>query len=188
MSNLGGNSMSEDTDRSNNLQGDPGADGTNGTNGTNGTDGADGADGAGTVVSIVGGTNCSVDSSDVANPIVNADDQSVTKIDISSFIQGVLEDSEKVSTFVVTTAATLPSALSNSKAYAEVVATANATIDVQVNDVSKGSINFALGANAATFTFASPVVLIVGDRIQLIAQGTADATLADVSITIRGTL
>lgn len=188
MSNLGGNSLSEETDRSNNLQGDPGADGIDGTNGTNGTDGADGQDGAGTVVSIVGGTNCSVDSSDAANPIVNADDQSATKIDVGTFIQGVFTDSEKLATFLVSTIATLPTALANSKAYAEVVSTAAATIDVQVNGVSKGSIDFATATAVATFTFTSPVVLAVGDRIQLIAQGTADATLADVSITLRGTL
>jgi hypothetical protein len=88
----------------------------------------------------------------------------------------------------VGTAFTLPSALANSKAYAEVVPTANATIDVQVNGVSKGSINIALGANVATFTFASPVAVVAGDRIQLIGQGTADATMADVSFTLRGTL
>jgi hypothetical protein len=88
----------------------------------------------------------------------------------------------------VGTAFTLPSALANSKAYAEVVPTANAAIDIQVNGVSKGSIDIALGNNVATFTFASPVVLSAGDRIQFIAQGTADATLADVSFTLRGTL
>ncbi len=84
MSNLGGNSQSEETDRSNNLQGADGADGADGTNGTNG---ADGADGAGTVVSIVGGTNCSVDSSDAANPIVNADTQATAtaKGDLEGF-------------------------------------------------------------------------------------------------------
>lgn len=67
MSNLGGNSPSEDVDKSNNLQGDDGADGTNGTNGTNGIDGNDGV-----VQTVVGGTNVTVDATDPANPIVNA--------------------------------------------------------------------------------------------------------------------
>lgn len=59
MSKLGGNSPSADTDKSNNVTGAPGA------------PGAPGADGV--VATVVGGTNCSVDAGDPANPIVNAD-------------------------------------------------------------------------------------------------------------------
>ena len=66
MSRLGGNSPSADTDKSNNLKGDPG---------TNGTDGTDGSDGV--VASVVAGTNIdSIDNTDPANPIINAATQS----------------------------------------------------------------------------------------------------------------
>ena len=54
------------TDGTNGTNGTDGTDGIDGTNGTNGTDGADGV-----VLTVVGGTNITVDSSDPANPIVN---------------------------------------------------------------------------------------------------------------------
>ena len=69
MSQLGGNSPSADTDKSNNTTGAPGAPGADGV-----------------VQTVVGGTNCSVDSGDAGNPIVNADDQNpnTTKGDIAT--------------------------------------------------------------------------------------------------------
>ena len=141
----------------------------------------------GIVASVVAGTNVtSIDNTDPANPIINVDDMNVNKLDISFFVQGTPTDAEKLATHVATTAFTLPSGLTASKAFAEVVSTANATIDMQVNGVSKGSIDFALGASTATFTFASPVAIAAGDRIQFISQATADSTLADISFTIRG--
>ena len=219
MSNLGGNSPSQDTDRSNNLQGDPGITpnidaGGNWFIGPTDTgvkaagvtpnigagnnwfiDGVDtgvraeGIDGTGIVNSIQAGANiASIDATDPTSPIINATDQSATTVDIGFFVQGVATDAEKLATFVATRTITLPTTLAASQAYAEVVSTAAATIDVQVNAVSKGSIDFALGAATATFTFVAPVVLAAGDRVQFISQGTADATLADMSITIRGTL
>jgi hypothetical protein len=112
----------------------------------------------------------------------------VVNINLGTFLQGVLSDSEKLFTFVATEEFTLPEDLTGSLAYAEVAPTGAATITILVNAVSKGSVNIALGANAATFTFASPVVVAVGDRLQLVAQATADATLADIAITLRGNL
>lgn len=93
MSNLGGNSMSEETDRSNNLQGDKGDTGSTGDTGAQGGQGdtgdtgATGPAGSGTVVTVVGGTNCSVDATDADNPIVNADTQTTntTKGDLEGF-------------------------------------------------------------------------------------------------------
>jgi len=93
MSNLGGNSPSEDTDRSNNLQGDKGdtgatgATGAQGDQGIQGEQGDEGEAGSGTVATVVGGTNCSVDAADAANPIVNADTQvtNTTKGDIEGY-------------------------------------------------------------------------------------------------------
>lgn len=225
MSRLGGNSPSADTDKSNNLKGDPGVNGVTPNIGAgnnwfiDGVDtgvlaegvtptigagpdfnwfigatdtgisaeGSDGADGTGIVNSIQAGAFIdSIDATDPTSPIINGTDQSATKIEISGFIQGAPTDAEKVATYVAAIALTLPASLTDSQAYAEVVSTAAATLDVQVNAVSKGSINFALGAAVATFTFAAPVVLAAGDRIQLIGQGTADDTLADISFTLRG--
>ncbi len=63
-----------------------------------------------------------------------------------------------------------------------------ATIDVLKNAVSIGTISITVGgvitfvtAGATTESFA------IGDIITLVGQATADASMADVSITLRGT-
>lgn len=111
-----------------------------------------------------------------------------TTIDVGAFVAAVPGDAELLLSFVVNRKFTLPVALAGSEAYAETAAAASATIDIQKNTSSVGSINIALGANVATFTFATAVEFAIGDRLQLVNQGTADATLADIGVTLRGNL
>jgi len=184
MSNLGGTSVSEDTDLSNPKVENITAGAGISINDTNPL--APVVTNTG-VHSLVAGTNATVDITDPNNPVINADTQ-VTIIDVSLFVQGAPTDLEKLATFIATKAFTLPASLVGSAAYAEVTATASALISVLVNDVSKGTIDFAIGTAVATFTFASLVTVAIGDRVQLVGQTTADATLADISITLRGTL
>ena len=107
---------------------------------------------------------------------------------VAAFVQGLPGNSEKILSYVATDAYDLPSGLTGSQAYADTAATAAATIDIQKNGVSVGSINFAIGSNTATFTMASATSFAIGDRIAFINQATADTTLADIAITLRGTL
>ena len=110
-------------------------------------------------------------------------------IDIATFIQGLTVDGEKLITYVVNTAFDLPAGLTGSNAYAEVGSTVAATFDVKKNGGSSlGTINFAIGASVATFTFSTLTSFVAGDRLQVVNQATADTTLADVSITLRGNL
>lgn len=90
--------------------------------------------------------------------------------------------------YVAALAFTLPSGLTGSQAKAEVAATAQTDLDVLVNDVSKGTIRFAAGATVATFLWTSAVALVVGDRIEVRAPATPDATLADIAWTLKGAL
>jgi len=60
-----------------------------------------------------------------------------------------------------------------------------ATIDVQVNGVSVGSIEITTGG-VVTWNLAAPVVLAAGDRLALVAPTPADSTLADVLVALRG--
>lgn len=62
---------------------------------------------------------------------------------------------------------------------------AAATIDVQVNGVSKGSISITTGG-AASWTVATDIVLARGDRLALVAPTPADSALADVLVAFRG--
>lgn len=81
---------------------------------------------------------------------------------------------------------TIPVNADESQAEAEVASTGSAVFDIQKNGASVGSFTFASSATA-TFTMASPVTLAQGDRLQIIAPGSQDATLSDVYLTIRGT-
>ena len=118
-----------------------------------------------------------------APPVADAEN-----IEMSIFLAGVPGNAIKISTMIVASGFTLPVSLTGSTGFAEVTATATATVDIKKNGSAIGTVDFAIGTNAATFTFASPVTFVSGDRLQLVNQGTADATLADIAITLRGDL
>ncbi|HEY7034686.1 MAG TPA: hypothetical protein VH482_25330 [Thermomicrobiales bacterium] len=90
--------------------------------------------------------------------------------------------------YVAALAFTLPANLTGSQAVATVGATAQTDVDVRVNGVSKGSLRWAAGATVGGFVWTSAVSVAAGDRIELLAPATPDATLADVTWTLRGVL
>jgi hypothetical protein len=107
--------------------------------------------------------------------------------DIASFYPGVPGSSALLLRFVAPRAVTLPQNLTGSYASAAAATTAQTDIDIRVGGVSKGTVRFAVAATTATFIFANAVSLAAGDVLTLIAPATADATLADISITLAGT-
>jgi hypothetical protein len=108
--------------------------------------------------------------------------------DIAWFSRGQPEASDLIVQFVAVRAFTLPLGLSGSEGY---VATAPAdgskTFDVQKNGSSVGSMTFAQGSNTASFSMASDTSFAAGDRLEVVAPGTQDSALADVSATFKGT-
>jgi hypothetical protein len=73
------------------------------------------------------------------------------------------------------------------RAYAGVSATAEAVLDVHRNGSPIGTITFGTGAATGTFaTAGGAVTFAAGDRLAIINQNPADATLADLSITLLG--
>lgn len=170
------------------IQGEQGLQGIQGEPGVDGADGADGS-GSGIVLSVVAGTNVTVDATDPANPIVSSTDTLPNKVDIGAFVAGVPTDASKIITHTVSTAFTIPAGMTGSQAYAEVAPTATAGLTISKNGGGAlGTVDFALGANTGTFTFVTPTAFATGDRLQIVNQGVADATLADISLTIRGDL
>lgn len=107
--------------------------------------------------------------------------------DFPVYYNGQPGASEVMMKVVCVRAFTLPSGLTLSQGYATTVSTAAATFGLEKNGSSIGSVDFALGASTATFTFVSPVSFAVGDRLELIAPTSQDATLAAISITLAGT-
>lgn len=107
-------------------------------------------------------------------------------IEVATFVGGKPGNSELVNVFVAAGAFTLPSGLTGSRASAGTAATAAASITITKNGASVGSVNFAAGQTVGTFTFTAQTAFSAGDRLGFVAQATADATLADIAVTLKG--
>jgi hypothetical protein len=81
----------------------------------------------------------------------------------------------------------LPADLTDSAAKAKTAATAQTDFDIQIGGVSVGTIRWAAAGASATFIFAAAANVSAGDEIEIFAPATADATLADITWTIKGT-
>ena len=120
--------------------------------------------------------------------VVETADQQAPSLDISFTKTSTPSADEILHSQIFTRAVVLPVGLTGSQAYADVAATAATSLDLQKNGVSFGSIDFAIGSNAGTFTNASEVSFAAGDRLSVIAPNPADATLADLTIALSATL
>lgn len=99
---------------------------------------------------------------------------------------GVTTNGEKMRIKMVR-AVTFPASLTGSSADAGTAATASTTFTLLQNGSSIGTIVFGAGSSSGTITFASPVTFAAGDTFQISAPATADATLADIAFTFKGT-
>lgn len=107
---------------------------------------------------------------------------------IEVFAQGLLLDNETLARYLANTAFTIPSGATNSLCSAGTAATASATLLLKKNGTDFGSIDFSAAGTTGAFTVASDTSFVAGDVLTVVQSGTADATLADVSITMEGTL
>jgi len=113
--------------------------------------------------------------------------------DMVAYYPGVPTASAKVSRVAFTRAVTFAAAFAGSVASADVAATASTVFDVQkavsgsTTFSSIGSVTFAAGATVGSFALAGGASFATGDRLRILAPATADATLADISITLVGT-
>jgi len=109
---------------------------------------------------------------------------------IGSWKNGVPTSSERMLGFTfpssLTNAAT-PADIASSSVEAEVAATSQTDFDILKNDSSFGTLRFAALGTVATFVSVTAQTWAQGDRLEIIAPGTADATLADIYFTIAGT-
>lgn len=139
---------------------------------------------AGTVANLVriSASNTAEDSGIADTDVMLISD---SRYDLQTFFAGSPTSSQLIVRFLAVRALTLPTSLTGSACYAGVAATASTTFDIQKNGVSVGSLNFAAAAQTATFTFASPVTLAATDRLDIIAPGSADATLADITFALK---
>lgn len=106
-------------------------------------------------------------------------------LDIVLFVQGTMTNGELVLRIEATRDFTLPASLTGSQASAGVASTGNVSFDIKKNGSSIGSVVFNASASG-TFTFTTATSFVAGDLLELVAPATADGTLADVSISLKG--
>ena len=88
--------------------------------------------------------------------------------------------------YVFPYAVTFPSGLASSYAKANAAATGSTTVEINKNGTSIGSIAWSASGTAGTFAFSTTTAFAAGDILQLVAPGTADATLANIGVTLAG--
>jgi hypothetical protein len=76
-----------------------------------------------------------------------------------------------------------PAGFSGSTGYARVTATGEILLDVQKNASNIGTVTFAAASTTPTFALASATSFAAGDRLAILNEDPADATLAGVCLT-----
>ena len=104
--------------------------------------------------------------------------------DLLMFFPGAPAANQVMGRVLVPRTITLPANLAGSYGSAITSATAACALTLAKNGVPIGAVNFAAGASQATFDFASAVSFAAGSVLTLTNQATADATLANVSLTL----
>lgn len=118
--------------------------------------------------------------------LVGADVPAI-RYDIATFYPGVPGSSQLVMRWQAPRAVTVPSGATNSQASAGTAATGSTTFTIKKNGTSVGTIAWSASGTAGTFTVSSTVSLAAGDVLTITGPATADATLADIAITLAAT-
>jgi hypothetical protein len=116
-----------------------------------------------------------------------AADVPAMRYDIATFYPGVPGNSQLVLRWQAPRAVTIPSGGTNSQASAGTAATASTTFTIKQNGSSVGTIVWSASGTAGAFTISSTINIAAGDVLTITGPATADATLADVAITLAGT-
>lgn len=107
-------------------------------------------------------------------------------LDLATFWRGVLTSSCLLMRFVAVRALTLPLNLSGSQCKVGTNPTSTAVLTIEKNGSGIGSISINT-SGVASFTFAAAVSFAAADILTITGPASADATLADVSVTLMGT-
>jgi hypothetical protein len=113
---------------------------------------------------------------------------SFSPYDVGMFIPGTHGNGALLAQVVLTRAVSFADDFGGARAYAGVSATPATVLDVHRNGSPIGTITFGIGATTGTFATAGggAETSAGGDRLSIINQDPADATLADLSITFLG--
>ena len=107
--------------------------------------------------------------------------------DIALYFPGQPDAAERLLKLEVARGFGLPADLTGSRGHADTAATAEAVCTILHNGVAVGSITFAAASQEPVFALAGGLALVPGDRLELVAPATRDATLAGLALTLIGT-
>ena len=107
--------------------------------------------------------------------------------DIALYFPGQPEAAERLLKLEVARGFTLPADLAGSRGHADTAVTVSAELAILKNGVAVGSITFAAGSQDAAFALTGGLALVPGDRLELVAPATQDATVAGLAFTLIGT-
>lgn len=105
--------------------------------------------------------------------------------DIASTVAGVPATNSAVLRYMVPRNFRLPTDLTNSQGRVGSAPSSAIVFDIQQGGSSIGSMNFAMSATTATFTFASDVDFVAGDRLEVVSPANLQGA-ADLSLTLSG--
>jgi hypothetical protein len=106
--------------------------------------------------------------------------------DVGTFIPGTHGNGALMAQLVFDRDVAFAEHLPGSKGYAQVTATDEAVLELQKNGVNIGTIMFSDAGNTAAFALSGGATFAAGDRLAIVNENPADATLADLSITLQG--
>ena len=108
--------------------------------------------------------------------------------DISSGVSGPIAGSQYVMDFLAVRSVNVPANFGGSLASVLTAFTDAATYMIYHNGTSVGTISFAASGTTGTFSTSSAFTMAVGDSLTIQSPSTADATAANLSITILASL
>lgn len=111
-----------------------------------------------------------------------------TPYDIGFAVLSKPEANSIVARFLAVRSFAIPAGAALSLARTATPATGALSISLQKDNVQFGTVNFAAGATAGTFTITESVAFAAGNEFKAVAPASADATFTDASITIVGVL
>jgi hypothetical protein len=112
--------------------------------------------------------------------------QADNQVSIGGFLPGLPAAGAVLFRYVTTRPFILPAGLPSSHGWAANPATAQADLAIKKNGVAIDTARFAAAVNNATFILASETSFAMGDRLEVACTSPADATLAEISITLAG--
>jgi hypothetical protein len=116
-------------------------------------------------------------------PTVNL---TINNYDLGVFVQGTPDVTETLIRYIAPRRIVFPQNFTDSQAHAVTAATSSNVFSIRVEGVEVGTVTIAAAGNSGTFASAADVVVESGEIITLVSPGAVDATLANISFTLKG--